>query len=201
MKGAVTPLRYDVGQYMYINIPEVSQLAWHPFTLSSEPLSSSSSSGSCVLTHHIKSMGDNQWTARLHTLAQRLARRGLQRDAVVLRSLVLNIDGPYGVPVDVTGRRHVLLIAGGIGITPLHALYKHLVHCCCNGSSSYGNNNSHRQLISVRLIWAVRHAADISAFEESVSVKFFSCCFCAFLNVIFEFCGFLCFFVFFVCFL
>ena len=62
------PLCHLMGQYVYINIPSISSLEWHPFTISSAPTDS-------VTTHHIKVMGglnNGQWTAKLHKLAMKL---------------------------------------------------------------------------------------------------------------------------------
>lgn len=64
------PLSHAMGQYCYINIPRISRLEWHPFTISSAPVD-------IVTTHHIKVMGgydpesstQDQWTAKLYALA------------------------------------------------------------------------------------------------------------------------------------
>ena len=45
------PLPHLVGQFVFINIPEISQIAWHPFTISSAP------DFEPLTTHHIKCMG------------------------------------------------------------------------------------------------------------------------------------------------
>ena len=54
--------QYSMGQYCFINIPAISSLEWHPFSISS-------SSYDVVTTHHIKSMGVRQWTGKLLDLA------------------------------------------------------------------------------------------------------------------------------------
>ena len=64
-------------------------------------------------------IGEGQWTERLMDLA-----KVLNKDEV--RRLVINIDGPYGVSMQPHNYRSILLVAGGIGITPLVASYKHL---------------------------------------------------------------------------
>jgi predicted ferric reductase len=119
-KTAYTTLAHSAGQYCYINIPQVSQLAWHPFTISSTPSDSATH-------HHIKSMGQDQWTERLLLLV-----RGIESGhggaepslAYLSRRLSVNIDGPYGIPLDPAPYRCALLVAGGIGITPLYATFK-----------------------------------------------------------------------------
>ena len=146
------PLSHAAGQYVFVNIPLVSQLAWHPFTISSAP-------GEPCTHHHIKALGSgaDQWTERLLLVVRGLALdaqaqahahaqdrdRERERDkdrnrstaaalsieallrGATKRRLTINIDGPYGIPLDPSPYRCVLLVAGGIGITPLYATYKH----------------------------------------------------------------------------
>ena len=42
-------LDHQMGQYVFLNIPAISKLEWHPFTISSSPYDS-------VTSHHIKVM-------------------------------------------------------------------------------------------------------------------------------------------------
>ena len=162
------------GQYVYINIPAISSLEWHPFTISSAPIDE-------ITTHHIKVMGginSNQWTAKLHRLAIAMSKNNENNDLndnndmeeqksflgdlkyttstttsslltgsssvngygngsgsdssirvpVSFSSLLVNIDGPYGLSVthDLHRYTHILLVGGGIGVTPLHSCLRHL---------------------------------------------------------------------------
>ena len=74
--GEQAPLLHEPGQYCFVNIPAISRFEWHPFTISSvaslDPLAT---------THHIKSMGPNTFTAKLHDLAKSLQVK--QEDAQV----------------------------------------------------------------------------------------------------------------------
>ena len=92
------------GQYFNLRI--LNRDGWwraHPFSLSAAPNGRS-------LRFTVKSLGD--WTARLQALAP---------------GTRVALEGPYGT---LTGarrtRQRVLLIAGGIGITPLRALMESL---------------------------------------------------------------------------
>lgn len=89
---------YNPGQYIYLAIPEITWLEWHPFSISSAPHQT-------VVTLHIRKAGN--WTASLFELAQK------KQDVEIL------LEGPYGsVAVDIMGDRKyksVLLISGGIG--------------------------------------------------------------------------------------
>jgi len=119
-KTAYATLEHSAGQYCYINIPQVSQLAWHPFTISSTPSDSSTH-------HHIKSMGQDQWTERLLLVVRGIdsGHGGAEPSLAYLnRRISVNIDGPYGIPLDPSPYRCALLVAGGIGITPLYATFK-----------------------------------------------------------------------------
>eukprot|EP01063_Lacrimia_lanifica_P012438 TRINITY_DN1906_c0_g2_i1.p1 TRINITY_DN1906_c0_g2~~TRINITY_DN1906_c0_g2_i1.p1 ORF type:complete len:774 (+),score=321.41 TRINITY_DN1906_c0_g2_i1:51-2372(+) len=97
---------YTAGQFAFLNIPEISALEWHPFTLSSSP-----ADGNRV-TFHIKSMGAAQWTGKLNELV-RTQGKG---------ALTVCLDGAYGTPPDFDKYDHVVFVAGGIGITPARSI-------------------------------------------------------------------------------
>jgi FAD-binding domain/Ferric reductase NAD binding domain len=273
-----------MGQYVYINIPAISSLEWHPFTISSAPVDA-------VSTHHIKVMGglhSNQWTAKLHLLAldmqcrdrereremgtgdgtetignggfngaqirnqnpmqiefqnpdlqlfqnqnpmlgqlknrsqrsglesksgefemgsvplvslqQELLQQSLQQQLSQrpqsLSSLLVNIDGPYGLSVvhELHKYSHVLLIGGGIGVTPLHSCLRHLLLMkLCSLNPTYEGTEEGRgsgigsgrgqegslsfpfpALESVKLLWSVRSVEEASLFADTVSTQFVS---------------------------
>lgn len=51
-----TGFKMDVGQYVFVNCPAISQLEWHPFTMTSAPEED-------FFSVHIRSAGD--WTDKL----------------------------------------------------------------------------------------------------------------------------------------
>ncbi|KAJ2636937.1 hypothetical protein GGF40_002695 [Coemansia sp. RSA 1286] len=61
-------MKFEVGQYVYLNIPSISRLEWHPFTLTSAPEEDE-------LSVHIWVAGD--WTRRLVQMFQGCAIRTL----------------------------------------------------------------------------------------------------------------------------
>jgi predicted ferric reductase len=83
---------------MYLAIPELSWLQWHPFSLSSSP-------NQKVVTLHIRKMGN--WTKALYELSENK------------KHVDILLEGPYGnLSVDIMGDRkykNVMLISGGIG--------------------------------------------------------------------------------------
>jgi predicted ferric reductase len=89
---------YNPGQYIYLAIPEISWLQWHPFSFSSSP-------NQKVVRLHIRRAGN--WTSSLFELAQK------QTEVSML------VEGPYGnLSVDIMGDRkykNIMLISGGIG--------------------------------------------------------------------------------------
>lgn len=58
--------QYTAGMYAFINIPQLSQFEWHPFTLTSSP-------GDSYLSFHIRAAGD--WTKELHRITQKYGLR------------------------------------------------------------------------------------------------------------------------------
>jgi predicted ferric reductase len=99
---------FAAGQFVFINVPAVSMLEWHPFTLSSD-------GALTERTLHIKNMGEGTFTARLNELAGRGHGEAVAVDCFV--------DGPYGAQrPDFDDFDAVLLVAGGIGITPCAAI-------------------------------------------------------------------------------
>lgn len=92
--------RYSAGQYILLQVPQISLFQWHPFTISS-----------CrgnILQVHIKVEGD--WTQKLRDLDQ-------------IGDIRVGIDGPFGAPAQrFYDYDYSIIIGGGIGITPFSAI-------------------------------------------------------------------------------
>lgn len=141
---------HEQGQYVFVNVPEIALLEFHPFSISSSPLDEASS---C----HIKSMGTGTWTGRLHALAQKLEKEGGLPPTV-------NVDGPYGLPFAFRQHTKILLMAGGIGITPLHSILRTLLLLSLS-PEGLGNDCC---LKAVRLVWSVRDRSQIALFKDTL---------------------------------
>jgi len=118
------------GQYIFLNVPAISEFQWHPFSISSSPDDTKFS-----WTHHIKNMGNGTWTQRLYELA------------VSKRDIELRVDGPYGNPgIQFEKYKVLAFFAGGIGITPIASILDYLFHL------------NRQQLIheDIYLIWVVK---------------------------------------------
>lgn len=93
--------RYSAGQYILVQIPQLSLFQWHPFTISS-----------CrgnELQVHIKADGD--WTTKL---------RDLETNG---GNIKIGLDGPFGAPAQrFYDYDYSIIVGGGIGITPFSAI-------------------------------------------------------------------------------
>lgn len=116
----VTELRFQQagltvrpGQYVFVNIAELSLLQWHPFSVSSV------NNHTNTFSLHIKAMPSADESSKTWTQALRaLAAKGVP--------LTMSVDGPYGPVHELSEFETVILVAGGIGITPCAALAENL---------------------------------------------------------------------------
>lgn len=176
------PLSLTTGQYCFINIPAISVNQWHPFTISSL-------GNELLVTNHIKSMKkpvdaaatvksfndlvvyavrlvrrvvvgeEKEWTESLLSIAKNIFS---SYDAAAYESLVVNIDGPYGTAFHANHYKHILLVAGGIGITPMQAHFRSMC-------SDYGRQGLDTAAIeSVKLVWVVRALSEALIFAKEV---------------------------------
>lgn len=73
------PWAYKAGQYVFVQVPQLSRWQWHPFTVST-----------CVnnrMQVHIKADGD--WTNELRDIAKKAGKK---------QSIKVGLDGPFGAP-------------------------------------------------------------------------------------------------------
>ncbi|KAG1686231.1 hypothetical protein DVH05_007068 [Phytophthora capsici] len=104
---------YKVGQFVYLNVPAISKLQWHAFTISSSPRTSPD-----TLTILLKSLGD--WTEYLVKYSE-----FCQRNNVLPK---IYMDGYYGGSLEMYEEYStVCLVGGGIGVTPLLSILEDLV--------------------------------------------------------------------------
>ncbi|KAJ8015726.1 hypothetical protein DPEC_G00029130 [Dallia pectoralis] len=100
--------KMDVGQYIFLNCPAISQLEWHPFTMTSAPEED-------FFSVHIRSVGD--WTQKLISIVEQLP-EGSQGPK-------LSVDGPFGTASeDVFDYEVAMLVGAGIGVTPFASILK-----------------------------------------------------------------------------
>jgi NADPH oxidase len=94
-----------MGQFVFLNVPDISAVEWHPFSISSAP-------DDQYTTHHIHihsrpSSSSLSWTQKLANLVQEVSGSHTRREQAepsrgaiqaqqsnTLSSLQLNVDGP-----------------------------------------------------------------------------------------------------------
>ena len=150
---------YEAGQYCFLLIKEISPIDFHPFSISTSPEQE-------IISFHIRSLGN--WTNKLAGYItakieekKKLTETGgaTKENNVGENSIPLDvyIEGPYGSPmIDLINPTYevLLLVSGGIGITPLQSLYNHLIH------QSSSNTRKFRKVI---FIWSVKDRAMVDA--------------------------------------
>ncbi|KAL7203348.1 hypothetical protein ACSBR2_016607 [Camellia fascicularis] len=105
-------LSYTPTSIIFINVPSISRLQWHPFTISS-----SSNLEPDELSIIIKNEGS--WSEKLYQM--------LSSPSLVDR-LSMSIEGPYG-PISADFLRHdmLVMVSGGSGIVPFISITRDLV--------------------------------------------------------------------------
>lgn len=177
--GAVTKLSvprealgaaWRAGQFAWVLVPEVSGSEWHPFTIASAPQSDRAE-------FYCKAMGSSSsWTARL-------ARVGSKRVSVSSGLLALCgdddeaaldvvVDGPYGCHAACSAYSSVVMVCGGIGVTPMHATLLSLVEELQGDGDPVVAGGQAVALRDVHLVWAVRDRELLGCFADSLRAVF-----------------------------
>ena len=138
----------EPGDYCFLEFPQISSYERHPFSLCGPP-------GTNRLEFRIKAMGETTFTGRLHEYVHDL------KDPSELQ---VKVTGPYGkLSVQLQRYEHVILVAGGIGVTPMMSTLHWLL------DQNYGPG-ALENLKSVRFIWSVQKEVQL-AWCESVLKK------------------------------
>ena len=147
------------GQYVFLNVPEISKLEWHPYTLTS-------CQEEGYHSVHIRTVGD--WTESLARKLGCLDANGnwdLDADIRYDQLPSLKVDGPYGAASeDVFDYPIVMMIGGGIGVTPFASVLKHLWFTLRNHDP-----NKKMKLRKVYFVWIVRQTASFEWFQKLLS--------------------------------
>ncbi|XP_031275811.1 ferric reduction oxidase 2-like [Pistacia vera] len=105
-------LSYNTTSIMFVNVPSISKLQWHPFTISSN-----SNLEPEKLSMVIKSEGS--WSKKLYQM--------LSSPSSIDR-LEVSVEGPYG-PASTNFLRHdtLVMVSGGSGVTPFISIIRELI--------------------------------------------------------------------------
>ncbi len=167
ISGKIENLTFESGQYVFVNIPDISPLQSHPFNISGSMYDSST-----VL--HIKSCGQNTWTGQLLEMAKMIKKENEKAKRTSgklfqLNRLGIGIDGPYGLPFPYARCTSILLVGGGIGVTPLHSILRSLLHL----SRTNKGISKESVLRKVKLVWTFRNSKLITenaVFRDTLSL-------------------------------
>ncbi|KAJ6629372.1 NADPH oxidase [Mycena sp. CBHHK59/15] len=170
--------KYTPGQWLFLQVPELSRWEWHPFTITSAPEDP-------YVSIHVRQVGDFTFA-----LGERLgvgpgvvaamtqaAMKGSEKnekiegfrgefvelDANSAGALpAVRIDGPYGAPAeDVFDVEVAVLIGAGIGVTPFASILKHIWY-----RQRKGNLGTLRR---VEFFWVCRDAPSFGWFQSLLS--------------------------------
>ncbi|XP_050376344.1 ferric reduction oxidase 8, mitochondrial [Argentina anserina] len=136
-------LKYTPTSVLFLKVPSISKYQWHSFSIIS-----SSSVDANSMSVLIKSEGS--WTSALSNLIQTQQKS----DADYMKCVPVAVEGPYG-PASMEFLRYdsLLLVAGGIGITPFLSIIQELVAVL--------NSVRYKVLPRMQLVFAVKKAQDI----------------------------------------
>jgi len=146
------------GQYIFLSCPEVSYFQWHPFTLTSAPEED-------YLSVHIRVVGDfTQALAKavgcdFDSKSEKAAPQVGGKVVGTVSSPPVNrvlprvmVDGPFGsASEDFLKYETVLLVGGGIGVTPFASILKFIWYRMNNFNSSKPT-----RLSKVYFTWVIR---------------------------------------------
>lgn len=130
---------YKPGQYVFVNVPSVSHLQWHPYSLTSGP-----NANPGEIFFHLKEAGESEesWTRQV----VKAGRAG---------QLEMRIDAFYGdYSEELSHKKAVVLVGGGIGITPMISLGMDLIATDAN--------------LPVTLLWVCRTVQEFEIFSHTL---------------------------------
>jgi len=167
--------KYTAGQWLFMQVPEISRWQWHPFTITSAPEDP-------YVSVHIRQVGDftrglgdrlgvgpsvvAAMTAAAMKGSEKENVKGTRGDFVELETSsstrplpAVRIDGPYGAPAeDVFNVEVAILIGAGIGVTPFASILKHIWY-----RQKKGHLGSLRR---VEFFWVCRDAPSFGWFQS-----------------------------------
>lgn len=123
------------GQYAFIHCPYVSNFEWHPMTISAAPYEKH-------ITFHIRIQGPGSWTRQVMEHLEVYLPKGSNYEEMwesageregrligIDGKKLFCIDGPYSAPTQhLKQYQEVMICASGIGVTPLAATMKSVIH-------------------------------------------------------------------------
>jgi len=151
------------GQIAWIQIPSVSQLNWHPFTIASAP-------GEEVGTIAMRGLGGYTKRVQLlepaHSMSDKAPNTADDSSNGMVSSmsnLKIRLDGPYKFGHLQWDRYPVIvLVAGGIGVTPAISIASYIVNRARSSADA-------AQSWHIHMLWTVKSTQHSVWFEEELS--------------------------------
>lgn len=111
----------NLGSFYYIHIPDISVFEWHPFSVAKYDDQTS------TVTIHVKAMEIGSFTDKLYNYA--LQQSAADNEAAVVLNHRTSLLGPFGnLSINLEDYCHIILIAGGIGVTPMWLILDDVIH-------------------------------------------------------------------------
>lgn len=158
--------RYKAGQWLFINVPSISRMQWHPFTITSCPFDP-------YISIHVRQVGD--WTRALGDALGAGPAQAKEYDTLDPMGMyeialqqgqqmpAIRIDGPFGAPAeDVFNNEIAVLIGTGIGVTPWASILKNIWHLRAGPDPP-------ARLRRVEFIWVCRDTSSFEWFQTLLS--------------------------------
>ncbi|KAF5464327.1 hypothetical protein F2P56_014411 [Juglans regia] len=137
-------LRYNPLSVVFINVPTISKLQWHPFTVTSN-----SNLEDDKLSVVVK--GDGSWTKKLYHMLSSPTNNSLHR-------LEVSVEGPYGpASTDFFRFDTLVMVSGGSGITPFISIIRELMFM--------SNTPMNCKIPKVILISAFKNSSDLTMLD------------------------------------
>ncbi|KAJ3675343.1 hypothetical protein LUZ60_004385 [Juncus effusus] len=140
-------LSYNALSFIFVQVRELSFLQWHPFSVSSSP-----SDGKYHISVLVKVLGN--WTEKLRRIITNY-NQNENENGSNSQKITACVEGPYGheSPYHLM-YENLILVAGGIGISPFFAILSDILHRINEGKPCLPKN--------VMVIWAIKKSNELS---------------------------------------
>ncbi|KAL5675876.1 hypothetical protein ACJX0J_012007, partial [Zea mays] len=141
-------LHYNALSFIFIQVRELSFLQWHPFSVSSSPMD-----GRYHMSVLIKVLGT--WTEKLRSIITDVQEKNGGDSELQCGRMTACVEGPYGheSPYHLM-YENLVLVAGGIGISPFLAILSDIIHRIEEGKQCMPKN--------VLVLWSVKKSKELS---------------------------------------